>query len=52
MLLVDWAETPRYDKNANKFYWAQEFKTGNPTENSLNYNIRGLGREGAEHLPF
>lgn len=45
-LLVGWAEAPRYDKATHKFYWAKEFATDNRVDNSLNYNIRVLGREG------
>lgn len=45
MTLVGWAETPSYDAGAHKLYWAQEFKTGAGV-NSLNYNIRVLGRQG------
>jgi len=46
MLLVGWAEPPHYDKNSHKYYWAKEFSTDNTQENSLNYNIRILGRKG------
>jgi uncharacterized membrane-anchored protein len=46
MLLKGWAEPPRYDRITHKFYWAQEFVTDNTAENSLNYNIRVLGRRG------
>jgi uncharacterized membrane-anchored protein len=45
MLLVGWAESPVYDKQTHKFYWAKEFKT-DADVNSLNYNIRVLGRKG------
>ena len=45
MLLVGWAEPPRYDKQTRKMYWAKEYAvTKGP--NSLNYNIRVLGRKG------
>lgn len=46
MLLIGWAEAPSYDKSTHKFYWAKEYKTDNEEENSLNYNIRVLGRKG------
>jgi uncharacterized membrane-anchored protein len=47
MELVGWAETPRYDKETHKFYWAKEIKFGDSLgENTLNYNIRILGRKG------
>jgi uncharacterized membrane-anchored protein len=44
--LVGWAAPPRYDKATHKMYWAQEIKFGNAPENTLNYNIRILGRRG------
>ncbi len=46
MNLVGWAEKPSYDKANHKMYWAKEFQTVGVPENSLNYNIRVLGREG------
>lgn len=46
MTLVGWAEPPSYDKSTHKFYWAKELRSGNAPENSLNYNIRVLGRKG------
>ncbi|MES2603694.1 MAG: DUF2167 domain-containing protein [Pseudomonadota bacterium] len=46
MLLAGWAEPPRYEKDSHKLYWAQEFVTDYTEENSLNYNIRVLGRQG------
>ena len=44
--LVGWAATPRYDAAAKKMYWAKELKFENSPENTLNYNIRVLGRRG------
>jgi len=44
--LVGWAATPRYDKAAKKLYWAKELKFGTASQNTLNYNIRILGRNG------
>jgi uncharacterized membrane-anchored protein len=46
MTLVGWAEPPSYDKSHHKLYWAKELKTDGSQQNSLNYNIRVLGREG------
>jgi uncharacterized membrane-anchored protein len=46
MALVGWAEAPRYDKASHKLYWAKELKFDDAKQNSLNYNIRVLGREG------
>jgi uncharacterized membrane-anchored protein len=44
--LVGWAASPRYDKSTHKFYWAKELKFGDSAENTLNYNLRILGRRG------
>jgi uncharacterized membrane-anchored protein len=49
--LVGWAATPRYDKQTHKFYWAKELKFGRGDgENTLNYNLRVLGRAGVLNL--
>lgn len=45
--LVGWAAAPRYDQQTHKFYWAKELKFGDGKEgNTLNYNLRVLGRSG------
>jgi uncharacterized membrane-anchored protein len=44
--LLGWAATPRYDKSANKLYWAKELRFGDIPVNTLNYNVRILGRTG------
>jgi len=44
--LVGWAKPPRYDAATHKLYWAKEIKFGEKKENTLNYNIRMLGRRG------
>jgi uncharacterized membrane-anchored protein len=44
--LVGWAAAPRYDAATHKMYWAKELKFGDEPENTLNYNIRMLGRRG------
>lgn len=46
MHLVGWAEPPSYDKQTRKMFWAKEFSTAEAGANSLNYNIRVLGRKG------
>lgn len=46
MKLVGWAEQPRYDSGTHKFYWAKELAVEGSDTNTLNYNIRVLGREG------
>ena len=49
MELAGWALPPRYDKSSKILYWAQEFVTDNPG-NSLNYDVRVLGRRGVLSL--
>jgi uncharacterized membrane-anchored protein len=44
--LIGWAKEPRYDKQTHKLYWAKELKFGSQLANTLNYDIRMLGREG------
>ena len=44
--LVGWAEPPRYDSTTHKLYWAKDLKFTGGTEDTLNYNIRMLGRRG------
>lgn len=44
--LVGWAEPPRYDQSSHKLYWAKELRFNNETPDTLNYNIRMLGRHG------
>jgi uncharacterized membrane-anchored protein len=44
--LIGWAAPPRYDAQAKKLYWAKELKFGDIDENTLNYDVRVLGRRG------
>lgn len=44
--LVGWAEKPRYDAQQHKMYWAKELRFDNAPGNTLNYNVRILGRKG------
>ncbi|AOS96786.1 hypothetical protein AUP74_01327 [Microbulbifer aggregans] len=50
--LVGWAEAPFYDAEEKKLYWAQEIAFGGMDTNTLNYNIRVLGRKGVLVLNF
>lgn len=43
---VGWASKPFYDKDKKILHWAKELKFGEAEENTLNYNIRILGRKG------
>lgn len=44
--LVGWASKPYYDENKKILHWAKELNFGGSEENTLNYNIRVLGRKG------
>lgn len=44
--LVGWAAPPHYDADTHKLYWAKEASFEGAPENTLNYDIRILGRRG------
>lgn len=44
--LVGWASKPYYDAAGHRLHWARELKFDDSSDNTLNYNIRVLGREG------
>lgn len=44
--IVGWASTPFYDNEKKILHWAKEIKFGSAAQNTLNYNIRILGRKG------
>ncbi|KAA8703283.1 MULTISPECIES: DUF2167 domain-containing protein [Pseudomonas] len=48
--LLGWAEPPHYDQQSHKMYWARELKADDADQNTLNYSIRVLGREGVLEL--
>ena len=48
--LLGWAEPPRYDGATHKMYWAKRFRVEGETGDTLNYNIRMLGRKGVLEL--
>lgn len=48
--LLGWAEPPYYDAQSHKMYWAKELKADDASANTLNYNIRVLGRQGVLEL--
>lgn len=50
--LIGWAAPPYYDKTSHKLHWAKELKVGTNEMNTLNYNIRILGRKGVMVLNF
>lgn len=48
--LVGWASSPFYDNQRKALHWAKELKFGDTGQNTLNYNIRILGRKGVLSL--
>ncbi len=48
--LVGWAQPPSYDRNTHSLVWAQNIQMGSDPDNSLNYDIRLLGRHGVLSL--
>jgi uncharacterized membrane-anchored protein len=43
---IGWAAAPFYDKEKKTLHWAKELKFGDAADNTLNYNLRILGRKG------
>lgn len=50
--LVGWAASPYYDEANHQLYWAKEIRFGDYDVNTLNYNIRVLGRQGVLVMNF
>ncbi len=50
--LIGWASAPFYDAKEHKLHWAKEIKFDGQNTNTLNYNIRILGRKGVLVLNF
>lgn len=50
--LVGWAAPPYYDSNEKKLHRSKEFRFDDQQINTLNYNIRVLGRKGVLLLNF
>ena len=44
--LIGWASSPYYDTERKVLHWAKEIRCGESEFNTLNYNIRVLGRKG------
>lgn len=44
--IVGWAQQPSYDGARHNLIWAKEIAFAGNTENTLNYDVRVLGREG------
>ena len=50
--LVGWAADPSYDPDTHRMYWAKEVQFGSLEENTLNYDMRVLGRRGVLSMTF
>lgn len=50
--LIGWAEPPHYDQAERKLFWAKELAFEGSESNTLNYNIRVLGRRGVLVMNF
>lgn len=48
--LVGWASKPFYDNNLKVLHWAKELKFGTEDTNTLNYDLRVLGRKGMYNI--
>jgi uncharacterized membrane-anchored protein len=48
--LLGWAASPHYDAATHKLYWAKKLKFEGEDDETLNYNIRMLGRKGVLEL--
>ena len=46
MHLLGWGAPPFYDKQQHTLHWAKLLRFGNGIEETLNYNVRILGRRG------
>lgn len=50
--IVGWAAQPRYDAKTHKLYWAKELKFEDSPNETLNYDMRVLGRYGVLSMNF
>lgn len=50
MEVVGWAVEPHYDKERRVLHWAKELAFEGETENTLNYDVRVLGRRGVLNM--
>ena len=48
--MIGWAAKPFYDKENRVLHWAKEFRFADDTLNTLNYEVRVLGRKGVLSL--
>lgn len=50
--LVGWAEPPHYDATTKELYWAKDLHFDGAESDTLNYDIRELGRKGVLVVSF
>lgn len=50
MDLAGWAIAPRYDRENHALFWARRFNVSRQREDTLNYDVRVLGRQGVVSL--
>ncbi len=50
--LLGWAEPPTYDPESRKLHWAKELHFSSVEGNTLNFNVRALGRKGVLVMNF
>jgi uncharacterized membrane-anchored protein len=48
--LIGWAQPPSYDRQRHFLIWARDIKFSNATDDTLNYDLRILGRKGVLSL--
>jgi uncharacterized membrane-anchored protein len=48
--LVGWAQPPSYDRASHSMVWARDIKFGEQADDTLNYDVRLLGRSGVLSL--
>lgn len=48
--VVGWAQPPQYDKASHSLIWARDLKSSDSPVDSLNYDVRSLGRHGVLSL--
>ena len=50
--LLDWAEPPKYDPQNKRLYWGKLLHFDGEDGNTLNYNLRFLGRKGVMQFNY
>jgi uncharacterized membrane-anchored protein len=50
--LIGWAEPPHYNRATKELYWAKQLRFADSEGDTLNYDIRELGRKGVLTVSF